>query len=214
MRISKLSASKHKKGRILVQLEGGELLRVGEREVAAFGLCAGKELTAAEKAALERSARESGLKDRALSMLTTRPLSRKELTGRLRERTDATEEEASAVADELERLGLLDDRAYAEALARHYSAKGYGPYRLREELYRRGVPREHWDAALAGTEDPAEAIDAVLRKKLRGADLSDPRARKRAADALARRGYRWSDVSAALERYQDGSVIDQTIMDD
>ena len=214
MRISKLSASKHKKGRILVQLEGGELLRVGEREVAAFGLCAGKELTVAEKAALERSARESGLKDRALSMLTTRPLSRKELTGRLRERTDATEEEASAVADELERLGLLDDRAYAEALARHYSAKGYGPYRLREELYRRGVPREHWDAALAGTEDPAEAIDAVLRKKLRGADLSDPRARKRAADALARRGYRWSDVSAALERYQDGSVIDQTIMDE
>ena len=214
MRISKLSASKHKKGRILVQLEGGELLRVGEREVAVFGLYAGKELTAEEKSALEQAARESGLKDRALSLLTARPLSRKELTDRLLERADATEEEAEAVADELERLGLLDDRAYAEALARHYSAKGYGPYRLREELYRRGVPREHWDAALAGTEDPAEAIDAVLRKKLRGADLSDPRARKRAADALARRGYRWSDVSAALERYQDGSVIDQTIMDE
>ena len=37
-------------------------------------------------------------------------------------------------------LGLLNDRAYAETLVRHYAAKGYGPYRLREELRRRGVP--------------------------------------------------------------------------
>ena len=36
MRISKLSASKHKKGRILVQLDSGELLRIGEREAVAF----------------------------------------------------------------------------------------------------------------------------------------------------------------------------------
>lgn len=200
MRISKLSASKHKKGRILVQLEGGELLRVGEREVAVFGLYAGKELTAEEKTALENAARESGLKDRALSLLTARPLSRKELTDRLLERADATEEEAEAVADELERLGLLNDRAYAETLVRHYSAKGYGPYRLREELRRRGVPREHWDTALEGMDDPAEAIDAFLQKKLRGAELSDPRVRKRLSDALARRGFRWEDISAGLRR--------------
>lgn len=53
MRISKLSASKHKKGRILVQLDSGELLRIGEREVVAFSLYVGKELTAQERAALE-----------------------------------------------------------------------------------------------------------------------------------------------------------------
>ena len=92
MRISKLSASKHKKGRILVQLDSGELLRIGEREVVAFSLYAGKELTAEEKTALEHATRESGLKDRALSLLTTRPMSRKELTDRLVERSDATEE--------------------------------------------------------------------------------------------------------------------------
>ena len=103
MRISKLAASKHKKGRILVQLDSGELLRIGEREVVAFSLYVGKELTAEEKTALENAARESGLKDRALSLLTTRPMSRKELTDRLMERADATEEEAEAVADELER---------------------------------------------------------------------------------------------------------------
>ena len=202
MRISKLSASKHKKGRILVQLEGGELLRVGEREVAAFSLYAGKELTAEEKTALENAARESGLKDRALSLLTARPLSRKELTDRLLERADATEEEAEAVADELERLGLLNDRAYAETLVRHYSAKGYGPYRLREELRRRGVPRAYWDEALDNLDDPAEAIDALLRQKLRGR-TADRKGLKRASDYLARKGYSWTDISAALRRYDN-----------
>lgn len=202
MRISKLSASKHKKGRILVQLEGGELLRVGEREVAAFGLYAGKELTAEERSALEQAARESGLKDRALSLLTARPLSRKELIDRLIERADATEKEAEAVADELERLGLLNDRTYAETLVRHYSARGYGPYRLREELRRRGVPRAYWDEALDNLDDPAEAIDALLRQKLRGR-TADRKELKRASDYLARKGYSWNDISAALRRYDN-----------
>ena len=71
----------------------------------------------------------------------------------------------------------------------------------REELYRRGVPRDCWDGALEGLSGPEEAIDAFLQKKLRGAELSDPKVRRRAADALARRGYRWEDISAGLRRY-------------
>ena len=38
-------------------------------------------------------------------------------------------------------------------------------------------------------------------KELSGAELSDPKVRRRAADALARRGYRWEDISAGLRRY-------------
>ena len=208
MRISKLTASKHKKGRILVQLEGGELLRVGEREVVAFSLYVGKDLTAEEKAALENAARESGLKDRALDVLTTRPMSRRELTRRLTERADATEEEAEAVADELERLGLLNDRAYAQTLVRHYAAKGYGPYRLREELRRRGVPGAYWEEAMEALGAPEEAIDAFLRQKLHG-PIADRKELKRISDALARRGYRWSDIHAALHRYDTSLEEDE-----
>ncbi len=86
-------------------------------------------------------------------------------------------------------------------VAEHCAAKGYGPGRIREELYRRGVPRDCWDGALEGLSGPEEAIDAFLQKKLRGAELSDPKVRRRAADALARRGYRWEDISAGLRRY-------------
>ena len=49
--------------------------------------------------------------------------------------------------------------------------------------------------------DPAEAIDAFVAKKLKGAAVSDPKELKKVSDALARRGYSWSDISEALRRY-------------
>lgn len=206
MRISKLEPSKHKKGRFLVHLDGGDLLRVGEREVVTFALYTGQELPDETLEALKAASRESGLRDRALNLLTARSLSRKDFMTRLREKEDAAEAEAEEVADWLERLGLLNDAEYARTLVRHYSAKGYGPYKLRDELYRRGVPRDLWDDALAQCEDPAEAIDAFLRQKLKGAQ-PDRKELKRVSDALARRGYRWQDISAALSRY--GTEIEE-----
>ena len=73
--------------------------------------------------------------------------------------------------------------------------------KLRDELYRRGVPRDLWEDALSQAEDPAEAIDAFVAKKLKGAAVSDPKELKKVSDALVRRGYSWTDISQALRRY-------------
>lgn len=199
MRISKLEPSKHKKGRFLVHLEDGGLLRVGEGEVVSFGLYSGMELDPEVQDALAQSARQSGLRDYALNALTARPLSRRELTDKLQAR-EASPEEAREIANWLEGLGLLNDGEYAKSLARHYAAKGYGPYKIKDELFRRGVPKSCWEDALEELEPPEETIDALLRKKLSGPD-PDRKELKRAADALARRGYAWSHISAALRRY-------------
>ena len=77
---------------------------------------------------------------------------------------------------------------------------------LGEELRRRGVPREHWDAALQEVEDWEEGMDAFLRKRL-GGTAPDPKDLKRASDALARRGYGWGEINAALRRY--GAEIEE-----
>ena len=86
-------------------------------------------------------------------------------------------------------------------MAELYVRKGYGARKIRDELYRRGIPRELWDEVLSQIqeEDSASAIDAFLEKKLRGSH--DPKDVKRASDALARRGYRWPEISDALRRY-------------
>lgn len=199
MTISKLAPSKRVEGRWLAFLEDGTILRIGENEVLDFALYAGKELDEAEAARLLDSARRSGLKERALELLSRKPLSRRELERRLQE-WEAGEEEAAAICDRMEELGYLNDADYAARVARHYSAKGYGERKLRDELYRRGVPRQLWDDALAQVQDPGEAIDAFVQKKLAGR-TPDRKELKKVSDALARRGYSWSDISAALERY-------------
>lgn len=136
---------------------------------------------------------------RAAELIGARPLSKKELTRRLVEK-GAAEDEAAGAADWLEELGAVDDAAYAASIARHYGERGYGPGRVREELRRRGIDRELWEGALAILPDPAETLDALLRKRARrGPD--DRRELQRAADALARRGFEWEDVRSALERY-------------
>lgn len=199
MVIQELKPSKRIEGRWLAVLEDGSILRLGESEVIDFALYAGKELTDREAEALLDSARRSGLKEKALDLLTRKPQSRKELERKLKE-WGAGEAESAALCDRMEELGYLNDASYAAQVVRYYSAKGFGEKKLRDELYRRGIPREMWDDALEQAQDPAEAIDALVTKKLAGKDLDRKQLQKVSA-ALARRGYSWSDINDALRRY-------------
>ena len=199
MVIQELKPSKRVEGRWLAVLEDGSILRLGEGEVVRFALYAGKKLSDDEAEELQKAVKGGALKEKALSLLSLKPQSRHELERKLGE-WEATEQEAEAICDRLEELGYLNDSSYAALVARHYSAKGYGERKLRDEFYRRGIPRELWDEALASACDHAQAIDEFLAKKLSGRE-PDRQELKRASDALARRGYRWSDIAEGLRRY-------------
>ena len=201
MQITEIKPSQHKKGRFLVKLEDGNILRVTEEELLRFSLRAGLELDGQMLEALHASARKSAVRAEAANIIGGRPLSKRELTRRL-VRKGADAEDAGAAADWLEDIGAVNDREYAALLVRHYAGKGYGRARIREEMYRRGVDRELWDGALEELPEAGEALDALIRKKCRG-DLSDPKEKKRLSDALLRRGFSWSDVRAAMARYTD-----------
>ncbi|MPM00555.1 Regulatory protein RecX [bioreactor metagenome] len=110
---------------------------------------------------------------------------------------------AEETADWLEGLGLLDDVQYARDVARHYAAKGYGVFKVKEELYRRQIPRGLWDEALTALPDPAPAVDALLNVRL-AAGERDPKLIKKAADALARRGFCWEDIQAGINQLSQG----------
>ena len=199
MRLDSLKASEHKKGRFLLTLEDGTILRVTEEEVLRFRLREGQELDGEALEGIRKSANTSQTKTRAANMIASRPLSKRELTKRLVQKgSDASD--AETAVEWLEELGAVNDEAYAETLVWHYSARGYGAARIREELHRRGVPRELWQNALEELPDSGETLDALIQKKCKG-DLADPKERKRVCDALLRRGFSWSEVRAALGRY-------------
>lgn len=214
MIIAKLEPSKHVTERWLVWLEDGSLLRVTESEVVSFALYEGMELSDETYDALTEAAGRSAVRGKALDLIAAKPMSRRELIGKLtarrpkgkdgRERPPLADRElAEETAGWLESLGYLNDAEYAKLVAKHYSAKGYGAHKLKDELFRRGVPRDLWDAALGEAEDPGEGIDAFLQKRFRG-QAPDQKELKRASDALARRGYNWSEIREGLNRYGAG----------
>ena len=201
IRIEEVKRSERKKGRFLVRLEDGNILRVTEEELLRFGLRAGLELDGEALEAVMASVKASSARAAAANMIGSRALSKKELTRRLVKKGN-DEADAQAAADWLEDIGAVDDAGYAAALARHYGGKGYGPARVREEFRRRGVNRELWDAALEEMPEPEAVLDRLIQKKCRDG-LLDPKDKRRISGMLLRRGFSWDDVSAAMSRYAE-----------
>ena len=138
-------------------------------------------------------------KERALALLDKRDYSRAELLKKLLEK-GVDEAEATQAVDRLAELGFVDDARYAPIVVRHYAAKGYGARRVRQELARRGIPKELWDEAMEQMPAQDDTIDRLLRSRLRGVEV-DRAALKRASDFLLRKGYGWDEIQSALARY-------------
>lgn len=62
------------------------------------------------------------------------------------------------------------------------------------------MPRDCWAQALEQLEDPAEVIDRLIEKKLRGRE-PDRKELNRVSSFLARRGFAWDDIREGLSRY-------------
>lgn len=198
MRIDRVESSKHKRGRVLVFLEDGACLKITEQELLDFGLRAGDQLDDGTLKRLKEATGVSNVKATAADLIGKRAMSRASLEKKLKEK-GASEAEAQYAAQWLEAIGAIDDADYAAILVRHCAGLGYGPARIRDKLYEKGVPRELWDEALEQAPESGEQIDRFLAAKLHGRPPEE-KEKKRLTDALLRRGFSWGDVKAAWNR--------------
>jgi len=184
----------------VILLENGESLTVSEGALTQFYIYPGKDLSEEVKEALMTANIEQEIRNRALRLLDSRAMSRKELIDKLVQKGE-DRERATAVADWLVDMGQLCEAEYAGSIVRHYAAKGYGRKRIEQELWRRGVEKELWEQALHEMPtDTDETIDRFIETKLRG-EIPDRKEEKRVTDALMRRGYGWDEIRLALRRY-------------
>lgn len=205
MRIERIEASKHKRGRILVFLEDGACLKITEQELLDFGLRSGDQLDQEALGRLKEAAGVSNTRAAAADLIGKRAMSRRDLERKLQEK-GASGAEARYAAEWLEAIGALNDAEYAAALARHYSRLGYGPARVRAKLYEKGVPRELWEDALEELPADGGQVEAFLQSKLRGR-VPDEKEKRRLTNALLRRGFPWGEVKSAWRRM--GEEIEQ-----
>ena len=158
-------------------------------------LYTGLELTSEQMDALRESAGQTSAKMRAVRILTASDVSRDDLRVRLIQKGEDPKQAAEAVAW-MEELNLVDDRRTAGQIVSRCVATGYGIARAKQALYEKRIPKQFWEEALADYPDQTEAMVDFLRSRL-GAD-ADERQRKRAVDALLRRGHSYGDVRRAM----------------
>ena len=185
-------------GRVTVTLCGGEEIKTTLNVVTDLRLYAGRELDGEELKELRAASRSALARNRAMELLSRRPMSEKELIDKLI-RKGEDEETAADCARWLRENGFLNDESYAAAVARHYAAKGYGPGRVRAELSRRGVDRELWDDTIEAMPENSEKMDRFIAARL--TDPEDREQVRKVSAALYRRGYSWEEIRSALGRF-------------
>ena len=86
--------------------------------------------------------------------------------------------------------GAIDDASFARRYAEDKRLlAGWGPDRISGALERRGVPREHIEAALGPYDDESQLERAIALIGDRGVSCASERERERALGLLVRRGY-------------------------
>ncbi|SDQ07276.1 regulatory protein RecX [Actinopolyspora saharensis] len=135
----------------------------------------------------ERTARET-----VYRLLAVRARSRVELLRAL-SRAGVDSDTAHSVLDKFVDAGLVDDAAFAAEWVRsRHRQRGLGRRALEEELREKGVDDDAVSAALStlDTEDEVSRARELVRRKLAGTTVTDPKVRmRRLVGMLARKGY-------------------------
>ena len=195
MRIDSLKNAPDRAGRYWVTFSDGTKLGLYRQTVEDFGLYPGKELEEGEFERLSEEAGKMSAKMRAVRIVSASSVSKRDLQQRL-VRKGEDPEQARAAVEWMEDLHLVDDKATAEQVVRSCIAKGYGLARAKQALYEKQIPKAYWDEVLEDYPDQNEKILDFLRSRL-DAD-SDEKQKKRAIDALIRRGHSYGTIKKAL----------------
>ncbi len=199
MKIEAVEATKSPTGRVRLCFSDGKSTLVYPAVLAELVLYPGKELSDGEVTRLCDLASEVSARERAVRMVAAQTVTEQGLLQKLRAKGESADHAQKAV-DRLKELKLLDDGEAARQIVRNAVARGYGKNRIRQLLYEKGVPKSMWDTVLADLPEPDDKLLEFLNKRFRGA-VPDEKERRRATQALLRRGYTWEQVRRVLQAY-------------
>lgn len=166
-------------GRVALELDGQPWRTVPDEVVVRCGLHAGLTLDRPRLRLLRTELRRAESLATAGRALAQRPLSRRQVSERLRRRGVAPPIERETLST-LAAAGLVDDARLARARAAALADRGWGDLAIAERLRREGLEEGEAGAALADLSPEVGRAAALV------AGLSDPR---KAWSLLARRGF-------------------------
>jgi len=162
MKINSIASQPDRVGRHLVRFDDGSQLRLYRQTVEDFGLFAGRELSVEEFRKLKENAGATSAKMRAVRILATTGVSKKDLEQRLIRKGETPDHARNAV-EWMEDLSLIDDRKTAEQIVQRCIGKGYGMARAKQALFEKRIPKEYWQEVLADYPGPEQTFQLAMR---------------------------------------------------
>jgi regulatory protein len=198
-RITALKYQKKNRDRVSVFVE--DRFITGLPAIVAASLKRGQFLSDAEIEALEAKGDIEEAYNRTLNYLSYRPRSRAEVVTYLRRR-DTHENHIGVVVDRLERVGLLDEEAFAEFWVENREKfRPRGPMGLRYELRGKGVSDEIIERVLDTVDASESAYRAASKKARQLGHLDRVVFSRKLVEYLARRGFDYEVAREIARRY-------------
>ena len=195
--VTALKRQKRRQSRVSVFLD--EEYAFSLEEIIASRLGLGQALDDEEIAALQQEDDANRAQERALRLLEHRPRTRAELVQRLR-RAGYADEAIDQALERLERVGLVDDEAFARFwVEQRLAFRPRGRRALRYELRQRGVANHIISRVLENVSDSEAAAAFVQRYLAKPRETPSEETRDRLLSLLRNRGFDYHTAKEALE---------------
>ena len=206
--VTSIKAQQKSRDRVSIFIDGTFAFGIHSEVLLHHAVPVGEHLSEKGIAALIEEDAYYRARDKAYHLLSYRQRSVKELSDRLTGKGHGPKT-VSRVIDRLMELDMLDDSAFSiEFAAARVRSKGYGPGRIRNDLFKKGISPELIVKALdkayhdVSPEELARAAGRKISDRLRRID--DPfKRRHRLTSYLARRGFSFDQMGAAVKELEN-----------
>ena len=201
MKITDIKQQVKRADRYSIYVDGKYVFSLGESELLNTGLRINQEFTAEELENLKQTAILDKAYDRALNLISMRKRSQWEMRDYLKHK-DYEPDIIETILNKLSDNGYVDDRAFAKAWVNtRRLLKATSKRRLQQELRQKRVEDEIIKQVLEEDEtDEHEVLRELVAKKRRQSRYQD---NFKLMQYLARQGYNYGDIKAALEGTED-----------
>jgi len=203
MLITAIEKQKKNANRCSVFIDGEFAFGMMSQDAYLMGLKVGNEISPAELDKLKQTVVLTDAKNLALKYLSYSMRTKREVITKLK-----TYEFSDDLIDEvisfLEQHRYIDDSNYAEKYISEKLRTGYGEWRIKQELIRKGIDPEVISSCLEeNQEDATQKILGLLEKKIKSEteDEFNKKERQKIYNFLNSRGFGYDDTKSALRLY-------------
>lgn len=199
----KITYKKGKGDKIHISADGEYAFTVDETYFYSLSLKENMELSSEELNEIAEKVGERRAYNYAVSLLSRREHTEKELHDKLKRKGYG--QYAEKVAERLISEGYLSDERFARLYVRELvNLKGYGKRRIKDEMLRKGIDRELACQILEETEFSDDKLHELINKKyLRYLDTE--KGVQKTVNSLLRLGYSYGEIRDALRDFEDES---------